>query len=113
MTDPTISIYPSHRTDGHRVTMRRDPVCTTTDPNYDRAYDALLRAMEKINSRTWAASVAAHRKKRKRGLPSYTPPESAQYLADQIERLIRCRITPEEALASLHEYSVFADTYGK
>jgi hypothetical protein len=107
----TVDVLMSHRTDGYRVTMRRDPVCSPTDPNWDRAYDQLLAALERLNTKAWQALVQKHRKARKRGLPRFSPCEAAQRIGDQLERLSRCRITPEEATATLHEYGVFSTVY--
>lgn len=101
---------------GRSIEMRAAPLpLSECDPDsglWQQAYDALINALERMAKAEWEIDLRRHRKARKKGLPRPTTMSEARLrVSDQLYRLMRCRITPEEAMATVHEGGVFYELY--
>ena len=77
-------------------------------PAADRAYLALVRAAERIGLRNY---LAQRRGKGKRW--RYQPTEAHRRVVEDAARVCGGRITPDEAMATLHEYDVMRERFPK
>lgn len=82
-------------------------------PQQIQAHRALMKAAEKMGWNNYQAGLAAHvRKGRKKHTYRYTPTEEHERVIKASSDVLKGRITPEQAMAMLHEYDIFKQRMG-
>lgn len=83
-------------------------------PQQLQAHRALIRASEKMGWNNYQAGLAAHvRKGRKANTYRYHPTEEHERVIKASSDVLKGKITPEQAMAMLHEYDIFNQRMGQ
>ena len=80
---------------------------------FKRVYRALSKAAESIGAREYAAGRYRPIRRRGKVVQGYSISEAHRRVIDTMNGLGRGEITPEEAMAVLHEYDVHSARFGK
>ncbi len=80
--------------------------CVT--PAADTAYLALQRAAERIGHEGYRAAKARGQRPSRKGAAIYQPSEAHRHVVRTMTAVCGGKITPEAAMAVLHEYDVTA-----